>query len=148
MPRDTKWLNSCLHVFNWRSISSCFRLAFGGEGAEESQGHKALGIHRPWTHKAKHPKKLAETKVSKALGLPSDLTNTSGRSASIPMPQARPTKFPKMTVMNVSSWWRSLLVSHNTLSLRIAQIVTQGSCDAAAALCNQISKISVARVAL
>ena len=71
----------------------------GAEGTEESQGHKALGIQRPWVHKAKRFKKLARTKVSKTLGLATDLTNASDRSAARTLPKARLTYFPRLTVI-------------------------------------------------
>ena len=59
------------------------------EGAEESQGRKALGIHRPWVHSANAYKTLPETKVSKALGLASDLKSTSRRSVARALLKAR-----------------------------------------------------------
>ena len=50
------------------------------DGAEESQGRKALGIHRPSVHSAHAYKMLPETKLSNVLGLASDLENTSHKS--------------------------------------------------------------------
>ena len=71
----------------------------GAKGAEESQGRKDHGIRRPWVHKAKCLINVTKTEVSKTLGLATDLTNASDRSAARTLPKARLTYFSRLTVL-------------------------------------------------
>ncbi len=68
------------------------------EGVEDSQGGKALEIHRPQVHKANVQKMLPERKVSKALGFVSDLKSTSHRSVARALLKVRLTLWVRLTV--------------------------------------------------
>ena len=68
------------------------------EGDEESQGRRDHRIRRPQVHKAKCLIKVIKTKVSKTLGLATDLTNASDSSTARTLPKAKLTYFSRLTV--------------------------------------------------